>query len=500
MKLEELQKHWTEFGRTDPLWAILTVPDKKDGNWTPVEFFETGAVEIAMLMRYVESLGWPLARKRALDFGCGVGRVTQALCGHFDECHGVDIAPTMLRLADQFNRHRTRCSYHLNTADDLRLFPADHFNLVYSNIVLQHMKPEFSANYIREFVRILAPGGLIVFQLPSEPVREFAAPTASSSLPDHAFNASIHVLSSVGHVKTLSQIAVRVAVKNLGGATWPCATVHLGNHWLDDKGNVLILDDARAALPYDLKPGAEVEVSLSMNTPSEAGTYQIELDMVQEGVAWFNQRGSRTEIIRVQVAGAPSLPATTAPGNHRPFIPQMEMYGTPIEVVIGLVRSCGGRTVEVTQDHCAGAAWHSYRYCLTKDRSPAHAVPESLHARVREIVDASLPADAVVLVISKGDDELLRLGDRRASHFPQTEQGVYAGYHPADSMAAITHLEDLRVKGARYLVIPRTALWWLTYYGDFTRHLAGNYRLLVKEENACVIYSLMESAAEEEKP
>ena len=70
--------------------------------------------------------------------------------------------------------------------------------------------------------------------------------------------------------------------------------------------------------------------------------------------------------------------------------------------------------------------------------------------RIREVVDRELPPDATVLVVSNGDDELLQLGaDRRGWHFPQMEDGTYAGYHPGDSAEAIAHLEALCESGAR---------------------------------------------------
>ena len=72
--------------------------------------------------------------------------------------------------------------------------------------------------------------------------------------------------------------------------------------------------------------------------------------------------------------------------------------------------------------------------------------------RMRDVARVSLPADARVLVISKGDDDLLRLDGRHGWHFPQTAGGVYAGYHPADSTQAIAHLETLRARGAEFPV------------------------------------------------
>src|SRR5262249_31354544 len=77
---------------------------------------------------------------------------------------------------------------------------------------------------------------------------------------------------------------------------------------------------------------------------------------------------------------------------------------------------------------------------------------------------AAVAAEAPVAVVSRGDDALLELGGRPAWHFPQTPDGVYAGHHPADGPAAVAHLEAMRARGGRYLVLPSTAFWWLDHY------------------------------------
>jgi GT2 family glycosyltransferase len=92
--------------------------------------------------------------------------------------------------------------------------------------------------------------------------------------------------------------------------------------------------------------------------------------------------------------------------------------------------------------------------------------------RIREVVDRELPPDATVLVVSNGDDELLKLGaHRRGWHFPQMKDGTYAGYHPADSAEAIAHIEALRDKGATHIVFPQTASWWLEFYEALGQYL-----------------------------
>lgn len=169
MDIKELQAHWDAFGKTDPLYAILTDKGKEGQGWGTEEFFASGVKEIDNLMDHIHSLGLEVPRRRALDFGCGVGRLTQSLTAHFSEVCGVDIAPSMIKLANKYNRHGDKCRYYLNPDQDLKIFDNNGFDFIYSNITLQHMAPRYSQNYIQEFLRILSPEGLLVFQLPDAP-------------------------------------------------------------------------------------------------------------------------------------------------------------------------------------------------------------------------------------------------------------------------------------------------------------------------------------------
>jgi hypothetical protein len=142
---------------------------------------------------------------------------------------------------------------------------------------------------------------------------------------------------------------------------------------------------------------------------------------------------------------------------------------------------------------------------------PAHASPTAdlavtiqqvkeadyaeLIERLRAAVCTLVPPGSPVLVVSRGDDTLLALGDRPASHFPQAADGGYAGYHPRDGAAAVAHLEALRARGARYLVLPATALWWLSHYGDFRRHLERTCRLVLRRDDTCVVFELSRSTS-----
>jgi SAM-dependent methyltransferase len=91
------------------------------------------------------------------------------LSRHFEQVFGVDISSSMIQQAKDYNQHGDRCQYVMNPTDDLRIFPDEHFDFIYSNITLQHMPPRYSRRYIVEFMRVLAPGGALLFQIPSKP-------------------------------------------------------------------------------------------------------------------------------------------------------------------------------------------------------------------------------------------------------------------------------------------------------------------------------------------
>jgi GT2 family glycosyltransferase len=113
--------------------------------------------------------------------------------------------------------------------------------------------------------------------------------------------------------------------------------------------------------------------------------------------------------------------------------------------------------------------------------------------KVSAAVEEHVPAGERVLVISRGDRDLLDLGEVEAAHFPQDPEGSYLGHHPQDSEAALAHLEELREQGAGFLVVPTTASWWLDHYEGFAEHLRG--RCTATELSYCTIYRLAPLAA-----
>jgi GT2 family glycosyltransferase len=152
------------------------------------------------------------------------------------------------------------------------------------------------------------------------------------------------------------------------------------------------------------------------------------------------------------------------------------------------------------RDEGIQSALYELQLLAELDRKTARAkvAYHRLVRRIRREVQRALPLNATVLVVSKGDDNLLQLDGRKGSHFPQAEGGVYAGFNPADSGSAIVQLEALRSQGAQYLLFPSPALWWLDHYRGLKRHLDQHYRRCVYQADLCVIYSLCEPAQADE--
>ena len=360
--LEELRKHWDTLGSEDPLWAILTKPGTEGNRWDLNEFLQTGVQEIAGVMDETNRFCPGLATGSALDFGCGVGRLTQALCAHFERVVGVDISPAMLLRARELNRIGDRCRFVENHRDDLQMFETASLDFVYTSRVLQHMRPDYSKRYLREFARILAPGGVLVFQLTAEPAPVEVIPPTGSDI----YRAGLRLLHTPGPLEAGSRPFLTVEVTNQASQQWP--VLNLGNHWLyhsgSKRGKVLQLDDARAPVPPRLRPGQSVLISLQVTVPAKPGQYLLEFDLVEEQVCWFKDRGSAsiTTPVTVVSRNAPQASPDPAPA----FEPRMEMYGVPQQEVLDLLREAGLQVAAIQPDLAAGIEWLGYRYYCRK--------------------------------------------------------------------------------------------------------------------------------------
>ena len=372
--LAAVAQTWETLAREDPLWAILSAPDKRGGKWDRDEFLQSGVNEVEALIAELRYHGISFSADRALDFGCGIGRLTQALTKFFATVVGVDVAPTMIDKAREANKYPGKCSFIVNQKTDLSSFPSDEFSFVLSSIVLQHIPTELAKKYITEFIRILRPGGLAVFQLPSRFIQE-------TILPPAAFRAQISCATDRLDLRARSQTTLEVTVTNMSSTRWEFNepfTINLGNHWRREDGVLVAEDDGRAPLPNNLSPNEKVTLQLPIRAPAEPGNYHLELDLVQEGVCWFAPQGSRQTVLDACITTSQSAAATSkdkAAPSADPDPPQtqrvvFDMHCIPRAEVVELLDGNGCKIEFIAPTGAGGKGTLSYYYYARKREGP----------------------------------------------------------------------------------------------------------------------------------
>ncbi len=377
------QSFWDRHATSDPLWAVLAFPDKRGGRWIVHDFMQTGEREIALVCQRFAQLQLPAPGGRALDFGCGVGRLTQALARRHDSVVGADISAVMIDLARRLNQYPEKAQYICTADAGLQTLPDHSFQFIYSNIVLQHVPPGDAVRYLREFFRLLGPNGLLVFQLPSHGESPIEAEIKSMS--DDAYRAAIALDAPVpASIAASAEFALGLQVRNASGQVWSqphVGPLAVGNHWLDAAGELMLIqDDGRAPLLQVVPPGLEWPVLLTVHAPHEPGRYVGEIDLVHEGMSWFVHKGSPTLRFTIDVttntgtteSGMPRMmkefPVPQYPDGVLPSGPGSDLpldfpvNGIPWMEVRELVREHGARLAYLEEDRRAGPEWVSYRY------------------------------------------------------------------------------------------------------------------------------------------
>src|SRR5438270_3938501 len=130
MPIRENKQAWEDWGRLDPLWAILTEPAGRGGNWDIDAFFASGQRAVDAIWDEAQRLGLPSRQLAGLDFGCGVGRLSRALSAHVDHVVGLDIAESMIAEARRLNAHVRGCEFRVQRDDDLSSFADNSFDVV----------------------------------------------------------------------------------------------------------------------------------------------------------------------------------------------------------------------------------------------------------------------------------------------------------------------------------------------------------------------------------
>ncbi|WP_340645746.1 class I SAM-dependent methyltransferase [Phenylobacterium sp.] len=148
---------WRELGARDPFWGVITHPDYRAENLNDQKleaFYASGETYIGDIAARLERATGTAPHGQALDFGCGVGRLSEAMARRATVT-GLDISPGMLAKA----RERGAPVTYTDT------LPDGPFDWINSFIVFQHIPPARGLALLNDLLARLAPGGLISLQL-----------------------------------------------------------------------------------------------------------------------------------------------------------------------------------------------------------------------------------------------------------------------------------------------------------------------------------------------
>jgi SAM-dependent methyltransferase len=159
-----MRADWNKRAREDANYYVAFGRRDQDDN----EFLSTAADVVRDLEGELKRLPAevPPSSRRALEIGCGLGRLMRPLSRHFGEIHGVDVSDEMIVQAEAKLRDIPWAHVHHASGSDLAQFPSDFFDFVYSYAVFQHIpSAEVVFSYLRETARALKPGGFARLQI-----------------------------------------------------------------------------------------------------------------------------------------------------------------------------------------------------------------------------------------------------------------------------------------------------------------------------------------------
>lgn len=163
MGRKQTDQDWEQWGKSNPYFGVISDPKFLGSSLTTEvkqEFFNSGKSHADELFRVIDSLlGQNFKPESSLDFGCGVGRITQALAAHTDSVLGVDVSLSMLKEAEVNLPTGLKSKVTFKDAEE-ELRSGKQYDLVHSYIVLQHIPKAEGYKITRQLLTKISPGGV----------------------------------------------------------------------------------------------------------------------------------------------------------------------------------------------------------------------------------------------------------------------------------------------------------------------------------------------------
>jgi len=164
---KDSDRAWQRWGETEPYYGVLAADRFRHGSLAEhrEEFWHLGEVQIADLIQASGQHFGSITFGRALDFGCGVGRLSLPLARRFEQVTALDIAPAMLAEARLNAAQAGLDNLHIARADDALGEAKGQFDFIVSYIVFQHIPVRRGMAILRALLGRVAPGGVAALDL-----------------------------------------------------------------------------------------------------------------------------------------------------------------------------------------------------------------------------------------------------------------------------------------------------------------------------------------------
>lgn len=162
-------REWEKFGQKDPYYGVVSLDKFRRENLGPEalrEFFQTGEEHVAFLMATIQATMAPSFHpRRALDFGCGVGRIAIPLARACESVTGVDVSGAMLAEAGRKAGEMGIPNLELTLSDDALTRITGRFDFIHAFLVFQHIRRNRGERIMERLIGLLEAGGVGIFQV-----------------------------------------------------------------------------------------------------------------------------------------------------------------------------------------------------------------------------------------------------------------------------------------------------------------------------------------------